>query len=111
MDNYFAIERNGKCIDHVCITHDDGTIAFQGVMTMSYDEIKVYPDIHELINAFMDAANECFQCNDEQTLITLVGNDDVFIWGILIGPSDNDDELRYAFIDWQKDGKKYRYEK
>ena len=111
MDNYFAIERDGKWINHVCITRDDGTIAFQDVMSMSYDEIKEYTDIHELIAAVMNATNEYFNCDDEQTLITLVGSDDVFIWGILIGPSDNDDELRYVFIDWQKDGKKYRYEK
>jgi hypothetical protein len=79
---------------------------------MSYDEIKAYEHIDELIVGVMDAANEYFGSkNDEGTMITLVGEDDLFIWSIIIGPGDNDDEFKYSFVDWTKDGKNYRYKK
>lgn len=110
--NYFAVERAGRCADHVYIKCDDDTVAFEDVMNMSYEEIKSYAYINEFVAAIMDAANENFGSeHDEQTLITLVGEDDIFVWSVLIGPGDNDDELRYAFVDWKKDGKSYRYEK
>lgn len=110
--NYFAVERSGQCVDHVNIKLDDGTVAFEDVMNMSYDEMKIYSKIDEFVTAVMDATNQHFgSTDDEQTIINLVGEDDVFNWGILIGPGDVNDELRYAFIDWHKDGKSYRYKK
>lgn len=110
--NYFSVERAGQCVDHVCIQLNDGTVAFEDVMNMSYDEIKNYSNIDEFVAVVMDVANEHFgSADDEHTIITLVGEDDVFVWGILIGPGDADDEIRYAFVDWTKDGKSYRYEK
>lgn len=110
-NNYFAIERNGRCIDHLRIRRDDDTIAFEDVMNMSYDELKAYEGIDVFIAAIMDATNERFNESDDQTAVTLVRADDVFIWGLLIGPGDEEDEFKYCFIDWLKDGKKYRYEK
>ena len=110
-NNYFSIERNGKCADKIIIKCEDGKIAFENIMNMSYEKIKAYDKIGEFITGIMDAANAYFKDGDEQTLVTLVGQDDIFIWGILIGPGDNEDELTYALIDWGKDGKKYRYEK
>ena len=59
----------------------------------------------------MDATNQCLPNKDEQTIVTLVGEDDVFIWSIVIGVEDNGDDVRYALVDWKKDGKSYRYEK
>ena len=110
--NYFAIERAGQCADHVHIKFDDNTIAFEDIMDMSYDEIKSYYNIDEFVVATMDAANEYFGgAKDETTIINLIGDDDIFVWGILIGPSDVQDDLRYSFVDWTKDGKSYRYEK
>lgn len=111
INNYFTIERSGQCIDHVLIKRDDETIAFQDVMNMSYSEIKSYKDIDTLVTCLMDTTNEYFDSIDEQTIITLVGPDDVFIWSILIGPGDTSDELKYAFVDWRKDEKSYRYKK
>ena len=109
--NYFAIERNGQCIDNLLIHRGDDSIAFQDVMNMSYEEIKNYEFIDLFVASVMDAANKCFNEDDAQTAITLVGADGVFIWGLLIGPGDEKDEFKYCFIDWLKDGKKYRYEK
>lgn len=109
-NNYFNIERDGKYVEKVIIKYE-GEIAFEDVMNMSYEEIKTYDKIGEFVTGMMDAANAYFQEGDSQTLIVLVGQDDVFIWSILIGPGDNDDELRYSLIDWRKDGNKYRYEK
>ena len=109
--NYFTIERSDRCIEYLLIRRDDDSVAFEDVMNMSYDELKAYEDIDIFVAAVMDATNEYFNESDAQTAITLVGEDDVFIWGLLIGPGDEKDELKYCFIDWLKDGKKYRYEK
>lgn len=109
--NYFAVERHDKCIEHLFVHREDGTIAFEDLMEMSYDEMKSYECIDVFIAAIMDATNRYFDESDAQTSVTLVGEDGVFIWGLLIGPGDEKDEFKYCFIDWLKDGKKYRYEK
>ena len=110
-NNYFAIERNGKCIEHLRIRRDDDTIMFEDLMNMSYDELKAYEELDAFIAAVMDATNAYFNEDDAQTAVTLVDEDGVFIWGLLIGPGDEKDEFKYCFIDWLKEGKKYRYEK
>lgn len=110
-NNYFAIERANKCADNVYIKNEDGTTACEDVMAMSYEQIKSYEKLDEFVTGMMDAANTYFDESDNLTLITLVGEDDVFIWSIIIGPGDNDDELKYAFVDWKKSDKSYRYEK
>lgn len=110
-ENYFAIERKDKSLDHVYLRLINGDIAFEDIMNMSYDEMKVYDKMDEFVTAVMDSANVYFKSIDEQTIINLIGPDDVFIWGILIGAGDEAGELKYAFIDWHKDGKKYRYKK
>ena len=109
--NYFAIERHEKCIEHILLRRDDGAIAFEDVINMSYDEIKAYEGIDVFIAAIMDATNEHFNESDDQTAVTLVDEDGVFIWGLLIGPGDEKDEFKYCFIDWLKEGKRFRYEK
>lgn len=110
-NNYFAIERQGKSVDHVYLRLKDGSIAFSDIMNLSYDEMKAYDNMSEFVTAVMDTSNAYFQTTDEQTIVNLVGKDDIFIWGILVGPGDNEDELKYVFIDWHKDGKNYRYKK
>lgn len=108
-NNYFAIERTGRCVETL-IVGEDGAILFEDLMKMSYEEMKAYDNIEGFVVTVMDMVNTYFEENDEPTTITLVGEDNVFIWGILIGPEDKDG-LKYAFIDWKKDGKSYRYEK
>ena len=110
-NTYFSVERAGKNIDHVLIRHEDGSVAFEDVMGMSYEELKVYNHIDEFVTCVIDATNKHFNDSDDQTIVTLIGEDDIFIWSVLIGPGDSADELKYAFIDWTKDGKSYRYEK
>lgn len=107
-NNYLVIEREGKYADRVSLRKDDGTPAFEDVKSMSYEEIKSYENAEEFVVAVMDATNDYFGESDEHTLVTLVGDDDVFIWGIVIGPDDGD-QIRYAFVDWKKDGRSYRY--
>ena len=108
--NYFSIERDGRCLNNIMIRNGDSSVAFETVMDMSYDDIKSYDMIEEFVVCVMDVSNTTFGTIDKQTIITLVGEDDVFIWSIIIGP-DGDDQMRYAFVDWKKDGKNYRYEK
>lgn len=105
---YFAIERNGSCIDHVEIIDGQNKI-FQDLKQMSYDEIKECERLEEFIVAVVDATNTFFDEDDDQTIVTLIGDDDIFIWSVIIGPGDSEGDLRYVLVDWNKDGKKYKY--
>ena len=109
-NNYFAIERKDKCFDHMCIASDLGALMFEELMNMSYEEMKMYDQLEEFIATAMKVSNTLFESNDDDTIITLVGEDDVFIWSIIIG-SENNEMLRYVLVDWTKDGQKYKYEK
>ena len=71
---------------------------------MTYEEMKSQEDLDNFVIAVMDATDG----DSDHAIITLVGDDDVFVWSIIIGVID--DEIRYNLVDWQKDGKKYRYE-
>jgi hypothetical protein len=56
----------------------------------------------------MDATNNAINKSDDQTIVTLIGEDGVFIWSVIMGPGEND-MVRYSLVDWKKDGKNYRY--
>ena len=103
--SYFAIENNQKCVDHVVLRDKDGNVAFGDYLNLSYNEMQSREDLDEFAVAMFDAVNEG---DDAQTLVTLVGDDDVFIWSVIVGMVDED--LRYVLVDWKKDGKNYRYE-
>lgn len=106
--NYFAIERNGQCWSPVILKSRNGDSDFTNFMEMTYDEMKSSEDLNEFIVAAMEATNETSGTGDDQTVVTLVGDDGVFIWGIIMGPGENGD-IRYNLVDWKKDGKSYRY--
>lgn len=109
-DNYFAIERNNKFIDSVVLRDENGVIMFEDIMGMSYNEIEIDSEyIQQFVVSVMDSTNTYFEEDDDYTAITLIGPDGIFIWGIFIGP-DDDNGLEYQFIDWQKDGKAFKYE-
>lgn len=107
MKNHFAVERNGKCIDNLVLENLDGSVAFTDLMETSYNEMKANKDLDAFVSAIMEASDGFFEDSSE-TVVTLVGEDGVFIWGILMGFVE--DTLNYALIDWQKDGHQYRYE-
>ena len=109
-NNYFALERGNQCFEKMCMVNNDGDLLFLDVMNMSYDEMRSYENLEAFVDCSMDLSNKLFKSEDEQTIITLVGEDDVFIWSIIVGPEDND-TLRYVLVDWKKDGKQYRYQK
>lgn len=109
--NYFSIEREGKCVSPIVIRDENNAVAFEDLMNMSYEEMKAYKGLELFVDCIMDVANDYFEESDEQTTITLIGKDDVFIWGILIGPAEDASQLKYALIDWKKDGKSYVYKK
>lgn len=104
--NYLAIECNQKCWDHVVVKDKDGNIMFEDYLNMTYDEMKSSEDLEKFVVAIMDAAGEG---SNNDTIVTLVDENDIFIWSIIIGSGEND-SLRYVLIDWKKDGKNYRYE-
>ena len=78
--SYFAIERNRNCMDHVVIKDNDGNVMFKNYLNMSYDEMKSSEDLAEFVVAVMDAASKSIEGDNGQMLVTLVGDDDVFIW-------------------------------
>lgn len=103
--SYFAIERDQKYWDHVVIKDQDGKVRFGNYLHMTYDEMKSREDLDLFVVAIMNASEGDTSGN---AIVNLIGDDDVFIWGIIIGTDG--DEFRYVLIDWQKDGKRYRYE-
>lgn len=109
MNNYFAIERNGKCWAPVILADHNGNPAFEEFLYMDYEEMKTSDKLEDFIVAAMDAADRKSVTEDDQTIVTLVGKDNVFIWGILMGRGDLG-YIQYSLIDWKKDGKNYRYE-
>ena len=103
--SYFAIEHSQKCLDHVLIKNSDGNVMFENYLNMTYDEMTSSDDLGEFVVAIMDCARDA---DRGQVIVTLVGDDDIFIWSIIIGTDG--DNLRYVLVDWKKDGKSYRYE-
>lgn len=110
ISNYFNIEREDKCTPPLVIRDENNKVAFEDLMNMSYDEMKVYKDLELFVDSVMDVANECFDESDAPTMITLVGKDDVFIWGILLDSTD-DGKLKYALVDWRQGNKSFKYQK
>lgn len=102
--NYFAVECGGNYRDHISIVDSDGNQVFENYFNLTYDEMKNQDDLEEFVVAVMDATTD----GKDQVIITLIGEDDVFIWSVIAGMID--DEIRYNLVDWTKDGKKYRYE-
>ena len=107
--NYFAIERNNQCWSPVTLQSRNGNSDFTNFMEMTYEEMKSSENLEEFVLAAMDATNESSGGNDDQTIVTLVGEDNAFIWSIVMGPEENG-LVRYSLVDWKKDDKIYRYE-
>lgn len=106
--NYFAIERNGECKSPVILADRNGNVVFKEFLDMSYDEMKNSALLEDFVVDSMEAADRNCGVDDDQTIVTLVGNDDVFIWSIIMGYEN--DNIRYCLVDWKKDGYSYRYE-
>ena len=110
--SYFAIERGEHYLDHVALTDEiNNTVGFENYLNMTYDEMKSQEDLDDFVLANMEAADAMMSDADEndQTIITLIGDDNVFIWSIIMGTVE-EDTVNYVLIDWKKDGKNYRYE-
>ena len=106
--NYFSIERNGQCWSPVMLKSRNGNSDFSNFLDMTYDEVKLNEDVEKFVVAAMDATNEISGTADDQTVVTLIGDDDVFIWSIVMGPGEGED-INYSFVNWKIDGKSYRY--
>lgn len=105
--NYFAIERDGENWMPVILADSNGDPAFTEFLDMDYEEMKSSALLEDFVVASMEAADRICGVDDDQTVVTLVGSDGVFIWGIIMG-YENDD-IRYCLVDWKKDGHSYRY--
>ena len=105
--NYFAIERNGQCWGPVILADRNGNTAYEEFLDMSYDEMKASALLEDFVVAAMEAADMVCGVEDDQTIVTLVGSDDVFIWSIIMGYEN--DNIRYCLVNWKKDGHSYRY--
>lgn len=107
--SYFAIERNGVTWDRIVIVDNNQNITFAHYLDMDYDTMKSQEDLDEFVVAVMEATNSEAKDVDDQTIVTLIGEDDIFIWSIIIGPGE-EDTIKYVLVDWKKDGHNYRYE-
>ena len=106
--NYFAFERNEQCWTPVILADRNGNPTFEEFLDMSYDEMKNSALLEDFVVAAMEAADRICNVEDDQTIVTLVGSEDVFIWSIIMG--NENDNIRYCLVDWKKDGHSYRYE-
>lgn len=106
--NYFVVEKNNTYFDHVMIKDRDENIIFGNYLNMTYDEMKSQKDLDDFVVAIMDSADAMIPNENDKTIITLIGEDDVFIWSIIMGTVD--EVLRYSLVNWKADGKNYRYE-
>lgn len=107
--NYFAIERNEQCHTPVILADRNGNPTFAEFLDMNYEEMKNSALLEDFVVAAMEAADRVCGIDDDQTIMTLVGSDDVFIWSIIMGPGE-DGSIQYVLVDWKKDGHSYRYE-
>ena len=105
--NYFSIERNGECKSPVILADSNGDQVFAEFLEMNYDEMKSSELLDDFVAAAMEASDSMCDAEEAQAIITLIGDDDVFIWSIIMG-YDGDD-IRYVLVDWKKDGYNYRY--
>lgn len=109
-NNYFAIERNGECWSNIVLVDLDG-IAFEEFLDMTYYEMMTSDKRDDFIAACMTAIDNKTGTKGCQTVVTLIGEDGVFIWGIIMEQDpNNEDDIRCGFVDWKKDGHQYRYE-
>ena len=108
MSNYFAIERNGETKVPVVLGTNNGNVAFENFLSMTYNEMKSNEHLGEFVDAAMIAADRMFGTDGDQTIVILIGEDGNFIWSVLMSCEDGDN-IRYALTDWKKDGKNYRY--
>ena len=105
--NYFAIERNEQCWTPVILADRNGNPAFEEFLDMSYDEMKSSTELEYFVVAAMEAADRICGVEDDQTIVTLIGDDGNFIWSAIMG-YENDD-IKYCLVDWKKDGRNYCY--
>lgn len=107
--NYFAIERGNAYKDHFSIRDNEtDSVVFENYLDMTYDEMKSQEDLEDFVLANMEAADAMAPNEDDQTIVTLIGEDDVFIWSIIMGTVE-EGSVNYVLVDWKKDGKNYRY--
>lgn len=106
--NYFAIERGKTCLDHILLRDHNKNEVFNNYLNMTYEEMKSQEDISDFVIAVMDATDAASNEDNDQTIITLIGDDDIFIWSIIMGTVD--DEIHYSLVNWKVDGKNYRYQ-
>ena len=77
--SYFAIERNGSTWDHVAIKDNDGNLVFSHYLDMDYNTMKSQEDLEDFVVAIMEATNVEVENFDEQTIVTLIDEDDNYI--------------------------------
>lgn len=107
--NYFAIEVNGNCYSPVLLADSDGKPAYTEFLEMTYDEMKNSKQLEDFVIAAMEAAERRDDGKEEydDVVVTLIGEDDFFIWGIIM--STEGDDITYKVVDWKADGKRYKY--
>ena len=107
--NYFAIEVNGECYSPMLLADSDGKPAFSEFLNMNYEEMRASEELENFVIAAMEAAERRGNGNEEfnDVVVTLVGEDDFFIWGIIM--SAEGDNITYKVVDWQADGNHFKY--
>ena len=107
--NYFSIETNGECYNPVILADSDGNPAYTEFLDMTYEEMRDSEQLEDFVVAAMEAAERRGNGEDDYSdvVVTLIGEDDFFIWGIIM--SAEGDDITYKVVDWKADGKHFKY--
>ena len=108
-NNRFCIDRNGDIIENVVLCNDNKETMFEDLMNMDFEQMTNYEHMEDFVVSSMDAVNEIYGGADEDTYVTLVDKDGVLIWSVIMGPGENEGDVKYNFVDWRKDGKTFKY--
>ena len=94
-NNYFAIEYKGYCLDH-CQPNNDLVKEFSN---MSYEDILKH-DLDEFICNTLDYVETSFDYEGEEVIVTLIGEDDIFIWSVVMQQIDDENVKYVTYVEW-----------
>ena len=103
--NTFSIERGDQVIHGIVFVED---VEYSDLINARGEEAKNHSYLNEFIMDVCYMALDKFEESEEDIVCTLVDEDEYFIWSILIN-IDDPEHVKYKFIDWEKENKKYCY--
>ena len=106
--NTFSIEHGNGFVKDVCFADFTGNISHEEISALTFEELSNYDKIDYFIEGILEACDRFFGESNKEIIVTLVGEDGYFIWGVILNPAEY--SISYQLIDWTKDDQLFRYE-